>query len=74
MSRLWPPEENDGAKFLEVAISERSLLEHLDHCYRAALFMVEATVWSMDIGGCRRGANRLMSINDPALWSAGRDG
>jgi len=43
-------------------------------CYRAALFMVEATAYSMDIGGCRQGVHRLMSIKQPAVWSAGRDG
>jgi len=45
-----------------------------DECYRAALFMVEATAYSMDIGGCRQGVHRLMSIKQPAVWSAGRDG
>jgi len=43
-------------------------------CYRAALFMVEATAYSMDIGECRQGVHRLMSIKQPAVWSAGRDG
>ena len=58
---------------LTISNDTRNVLP-VPECYRAALFMVEATAYSMDIGGCRQGVHRLMSIKQPAVWSAGRDG